>query len=119
MRSPSASTCAADGMPCTICSFTEAQIEAGKPWYPRNDGTAPAARMTSSAMASRSFVLTPTAVAAVTAASASATTAPAARIASSSPGVLSSMSRPRHRANIVRTPLRPIRWIAGPPARGR
>jgi hypothetical protein len=28
-RSPSASTCAVDGMPCTICSFTDAQIDAG------------------------------------------------------------------------------------------
>jgi hypothetical protein len=32
MRSPSARTWAADGMPCTICSLTEAQIDAGKPW---------------------------------------------------------------------------------------
>jgi hypothetical protein len=32
IRSPSASTCSADGMPCTICSFTEAQMVAGKPW---------------------------------------------------------------------------------------
>jgi hypothetical protein len=30
-RSPSSSTCRAAGMPCTTCSFTEAQIDAGKP----------------------------------------------------------------------------------------
>jgi hypothetical protein len=29
IRSPSASTCPALGMPCTICSFTDAQIDAG------------------------------------------------------------------------------------------
>ncbi len=29
IRSPSASTRAAEGMPCTICSLTEAQIDAG------------------------------------------------------------------------------------------
>ena len=29
IRSPSASTASAAGMPCTICSLTEAQIDAG------------------------------------------------------------------------------------------
>jgi hypothetical protein len=32
IRSPSARIWVAAGMPCTICSFTEAQIDAGKPW---------------------------------------------------------------------------------------
>ena len=32
IRSPSRSIAFGDGMPCTISSFTEVQIVAGKPW---------------------------------------------------------------------------------------
>jgi hypothetical protein len=32
IRSPSASTCCSLGMPWTICSFTDAQMVAGKSW---------------------------------------------------------------------------------------
>ena len=40
--SPSPSTRASDGIPWITCSFTDAQIVAGNPWYPLNAGTAPA-----------------------------------------------------------------------------
>ena len=82
IRSPSASTVVGDGMPCTTCSLTDAQIDAGNPWYPRNDGSAPASRIVASATASRSAVLAPGRTASVTAARVAATTRPAARIAS-------------------------------------
>src|SRR3954449_648271 len=70
--------------------------------------------MTCSASASSSPVLTPGRAAAETAASVRATSAPAARIASISPGLLSSMSRPRQRAMTARTPPRALRVTTGP-----
>src|SRR5690349_21168222 len=62
--------------------------------------------MTCSASASRSPVLTPGRAAAVMAVRACATRAPATRMASISPAVLSSTSRPRQRASTARTPPR-------------
>src|SRR5918998_4572690 len=70
--------------------------------------------MTCSARASSSPVLIPGRAAAVTADSVRATSAPAVRIASISPGVFSSMSRPRQRARTARTPLRVPRVTTGP-----
>ena len=73
----------------------------------------PPSRMTCSAIASRSAVLTPDRAAVHTSASVRATSAPATRMASISPGVFSSMSRPRHRASTARTPA-----SRSPPAEG-
>src|SRR5215475_1678217 len=114
MRSPSASTAACDGMACTTCSFTDEQIVAGNPWYPLNDGTAPAARIVSSAIASRSAVLTPGATAVRIFSSAALTTRPAARIFTSWSTLLYWMSRlllrtlPTVRAQGVDRPLRDV-----------
>src|SRR5690349_6616731 len=72
--------------------------------------------MTCSARASSSPVLIPGRVDAATAARARATRAPAVLIASISAGVLSSMSRPRHRASTARTPLR-VPLVTGGPSR--
>src|SRR5437870_2828666 len=47
------------GIPCTTSSFTDAQIEAGKPRYPRNDGVGPSSLIRFSATASRSAVVVP------------------------------------------------------------
>ena len=59
-RSPSASTCAADGMPCTICSLTEAQMRRRVAVVAQEgrDARRPS-RITCSASASSSAVLTP------------------------------------------------------------
>src|SRR2546430_2581783 len=93
ITSPSRSTWVDAGIACTICSLTLEQIVAGKPWYPLNDGTAPASRTTDSASASRSAVLTPGATASRSRPSADATTRPASRILVNCSGVLYSMSR--------------------------
>ena len=45
-----------EGMPCTTCSFTDAQTVAGYPWYPLNAGSAPASRTRRSASSSMSDV---------------------------------------------------------------
>ena len=82
-------------MPCTTSSFTEVQIVAGKPWYPRNEGVAPAVRMASSAMASRSAVVTPGRTAARSTSRVRQTTSPARRIEATCSGVLTSMPRSR------------------------
>src|SRR4051795_3852938 len=63
--------------------------------------------MVCSASASSSLVLTPGRASSMTAASVPATRPPAARIASSSSGLFSSMSLPRQRASRPRTPVRP------------
>src|SRR5690242_7841933 len=76
-------------------------------------------RITCSASASRSPVLTPARAAADTAASARATSAPATAIASISPGVLSSMSRPRQRASTARTPRVMAAPLSRAPSRAR
>ena len=59
MMSPSLRTTAADGMPWTICSLTDAQMEPGNPPYPLNAGTPPSRRMSVSANSSSSSVDTP------------------------------------------------------------
>ena len=53
MMSPSLRTTAADGMPWTICSLTDAQMEPGNPPYPLNAGTPPSRRMSVSANSSK------------------------------------------------------------------
>src|ERR1700728_1747440 len=88
IRSPAASRASALGMPCTIWSLTEVQIVAGYPWYPLNEGTAPAARISRSAIASRSSVVMPGSTAAVSTSSVCDTTRPASRIAAIWPGDL-------------------------------
>src|SRR5580704_6072069 len=88
IRSPAASRASALGMPCTIWSLTEVQIVAGYPWYPLNEGTAPAARISRSAITSRSSVVMPGSTAAVSTSSVCDTTRPASRIAAIWPGVL-------------------------------
>ena len=64
-----------DGIPWTTCSFTDAQMVAGYPWYPLNAGSAPASRNRRSARASTSAVVTPGAIIAASSASTRATSA--------------------------------------------
>src|SRR5919199_1464547 len=98
-RSPSSSSCGV-GMPCSATSLTDRQTTPGNGGvvdsgaYPRNGEEAPASARTARATWSSWVSRTPGAAAARTAASMSATTAPAARIASSSPGVRNSINGP-------------------------
>src|SRR5689334_13017607 len=86
--SPSARTRCGDGIPCTTSSLSDAQIEAGNPRYPRNDGVAPWERMYSSATASRSAVVRPGATAATTRSMVPAVIRPDRRIFAISSSVL-------------------------------
>src|SRR5439155_5238677 len=90
-RSPSSSRRAVEGIPCTISSFTEAQIVAGNgrdeaPRYPLKEGVAPCSAMYCSAARSRSRVVRPGATASSTRLIVPATIRPAVRILSSSSG---------------------------------
>src|ERR1700722_7985892 len=78
ITSPARSTWFLLGMPCTTCSLTEVQIDAGYPKYPRNEGTAPAARISRSAIESSSAVVMPGATDSLSTVSVRATTCPAA-----------------------------------------
>jgi len=57
--SPSSSTRSGLGMPCTISSLIEAQMEAGKPRYPLKEGIAPSCSMMREAIFSSSAVVMP------------------------------------------------------------
>src|SRR4051812_13886375 len=80
MMSPSLRTTSSDGMPWTTTSFTEVQIVAGKPPYPRKFGFASCSASTLRATWSRSLVEAPGTAASRVAAWMAATTSPAARI---------------------------------------
>ena len=84
--SPSASVRFGDGIPWTTSWFREAQIDAGNPRYPLNDGMAPSFLMTFSATSSRSCVVRPGFTAAVTSSMVRATMRPARRIFAISSG---------------------------------
>src|SRR2546425_2512413 len=75
------------GMPCTTSSFTEMQMLAGNPRYPKNDGLPPRARMYRSAIAFNWVPVTPGRTARTTSRRASAASTPARRICSISAGV--------------------------------
>src|SRR3989442_826748 len=75
------------GMPCTTSSFTEMQMLAGNPRYPKNDGVPPRARMYRSAIAFNWVPVTPGRTARTTSRRASAASTPARRICSISAGV--------------------------------
>src|SRR5438876_4911207 len=90
-RSPSSRRRAVEGIPCTISSFTEAQIVAGNgrdeaPRYPLKEGVAPCSAMYCSATRSRSRVVRPGATDSRTRLIVPATIRPAVRILSSSSG---------------------------------
>lgn len=59
MMSPSLSTTSSDGMPWTTTSFTDVQMVAGKPPYPRKFDFAPCSASTFRATSSRSLVEAP------------------------------------------------------------
>src|SRR5436309_982789 len=89
--SPSWSSREADGIPCTISSFTDAQIVAGNglmdaPRYPLKEGLAPCSAMYSSAIRSKSSVVVPGPTTSSTRLIVPATIRPAVRILSSSSG---------------------------------
>src|SRR5437867_8878141 len=67
-------------MPCTTSSFTEMQMLAGNPRYPKNDGIPPCARMYRSAIVFNCVPVTPGRTARTTSRKASAASAPARRI---------------------------------------
>src|SRR2546428_7563795 len=75
------------GMPCTTSSFTEMQMLAGNPRYPKNDGVPPRARRYRSAIAFNCVPVTPGRTARTTSRRASAASTPARRICSISTGV--------------------------------
>src|SRR5450759_4733049 len=81
------------GIPWTTCSLTDVHRVAGKPWYPLNAGIPPSARMASSAIRSRSAVVTPMATASPARRSARADTRPASRMISISAGDLRMIMR--------------------------
>src|SRR5882757_1357496 len=89
------------GMPCTISSFTDVHSVAGKsgtpgpPGTPMKDGMPPARRMFSSAIASRSLVVIPGAIVALSNSRVSPTSNPATRIFWICSGVLYSIIRSR------------------------
>src|SRR3954469_21307377 len=88
MMSPSLRTTSSDGMPWTTTSFTEVQIVAGKPPYPRKFGFASCSASTLRATWSRSLVVAPGTAASRVAAWMAATTSPASRILAICSGVL-------------------------------
>src|SRR3954453_8158425 len=88
MMSPSLRTTSSDGMPWTTTSFTEVQIVAGKPPYPRKFGFASCSASTLRATWSRSLVVAPGTAASRVAAWIAATTSPASRILAICSGVL-------------------------------
>src|SRR5689334_10370256 len=90
-------------MPCTTSSFTEMQMVAGYPWYPRKAGAAPRAAAPRAATRSSSAVETPGATAATTSSRTSCTMRLAARIRATSSAVLiCTLSRTRSSSEPVR-----------------
>lgn len=88
MMSPSFRTVLSSGMPWTTTSFTEVQIVAGNPPYPRKFGLASCSARTLRATSSRSRVVAPGTAASRVAAWMAATTSPASRILAICSGVL-------------------------------
>src|ERR671932_2582816 len=75
-------------MPCTIMAFGDAQMEAGKPWYPLTSGFPPCERIKSSAIRSSSLVLIPGRTFSASSSRQAAVILPPSRIASSSAALL-------------------------------
>src|SRR5262245_6355050 len=82
--SPSLSTRPDEGMPWTISSFSEMQIEAGNPYSPLNDARAPSRATVRSAISSICLVVCPAASFSSISARTVATTRPARCIVASS-----------------------------------